>query len=119
MSKLVATAEYEDGTTADVTKEVSIDAAAFDSAKEGTYEIELSYGDGAFTKSFEVVVAAKSSVSDGTQDKDPDQNTDEENNTNKENNTDTGVADMAGLAALLGLYACGILVVFTRKRFVK
>lgn len=125
LSKLVATAEYDDGTTADVTKEVSIDAAAFDSAKEGTYEIELSYGDGAFTKSFEVVVAAKSAGSDGTQDKDPDQNTgegnnkDEENNTNKESNTDTGVADVAGLAALLGLSACGILVAFTRKRFVK
>jgi len=116
LSKLIATAEYDDGTTADVTKEVSVNDAAFDATKEGTYEIELSYGDGAFTKSFEVIVSAKSSDDGGKTDNDSNGNASSVGN---ESNTDTGVTGTAGALMLFGLSACGITGVFMRKRFVK
>ena len=116
MSRLIATAEYDDGTTADVTKEVSVNDAAFDATKEGTYEIELSYGDGAFTKSFEVIVSAKSSDDGGKTDNDSNGNASSVGN---ESNTDTGVTGTAGALMLFGLSACGITGVFMRKRFVK
>lgn len=121
LSKLVATAKYNDGTTADVTKEVSVNAAAFDATKEGTYEIKLSYGDGVFTKSFEVIVSAKSSDDDGKTDGDKTNNGAGGNTSSigNENNTDTGVSGTVGALMLLGLSACGMIGVFVRKRFAK
>ncbi len=105
---LKVTATYDDGTTEDVTAEAEIDASAFDSSKEGAYEIQVSYGDA--TKTFEVVVKTE-----WEQEPDPDGSTPDGGASEPEENVQTGVAG-SGAVAALAVLAAGTLLAVSRKR---
>ena len=105
---LKVTATYDDGTTEDVTAEAEIDASAFDSSKEGAYEIQVSYGDA--TKTFEVVVKTE-----WEQEPDPDGSTPDSGASEPEENVQTGVAG-SGAVAALAVLAAGTLLAVSRKR---
>ncbi len=67
-SNVTATAKYNDGTTKDVTSNITIDTSKFDKTKDGTYEIIVSYVEGKITaKSFFLAKVGTGKVNDDDQ----------------------------------------------------
>lgn len=69
ISNVTASAKYNDGTTKDVTSNITIDTSKFDKTKDGTYEIIVSYVEGKITaKSFFLAKVGTGKVEDDNPD---------------------------------------------------